>query len=825
MVPPLSSSSSRSPWDDDPALGWLAQQDWPTERKAAWVALRNTLRPGQREMADWTGGPLAVSAVPGAGKSTGMARAAALAIARFGLHSQRQLLLVTFTRSAAANLRAKVREALRSLGVAGGGFAVQTLHGLAFQIASRHRDRADLPETLTLAAPTRQHRLMTEAIDQWIDQNPDLYGALVAGVGFDGEEAERLRRQSVLRTEVLPDLVQSVVREAKSSGLTVADLQDLAADAGRSRPTAPTLDQTLDLADLEPVSSLGNLGLTVAAGLYGAYERVLRSRGLMDYDDMILGALAALQAEDVRHLWQGRIFAIFEDEAQDSSPLQNQLLEQLAAPSGSSLEVPFEALNLVRVGDPNQAINSTFTPADPIFFRRFCDRCRAIGRLALMDCSGRSSPRLMEVANHLLTWVNRTHTGPSTGDRPPFEPQTIRPVDPGDPQPDANPSPLGSGLRLEDFGTIQESIARLGKLAMALFERDPQTSAAVLVRTNDQGRWVAKTLADQWGDRLNLYELGARDRQTQVPSDLLALLQFIDRPHSPDRLKGALKILRDREQISPQDLDRLASRPEIFLYPGPLDEAPAIATDAQRLCRQWLDASLVLPPYSLLSYLAASLGYDANELATADKLIDLLSQRAAGSDRRDRLLPHLAEVVYQESFEPVEAEASDDSPATRVGQLTILTMHKAKGLDWDAVFIPFLQAAVLPGAPYVPNQRHFLGPHGLAETSRAQLRSHLHGDRDRTPLTDPAIAWDHANGLKLAEEYRLLYVALTRAKRFLWLATEQEGPFSWSDPDRTRSQDPSPAFMELTRAYPNDTLSKINGSPRIGYPVEGPTEP
>jgi DNA helicase-2/ATP-dependent DNA helicase PcrA len=814
---PSSSPSPPAPWDHDPALAWLARQDWPTERKAAWVALRNTLRPGQREMADWTGGPLAVSAVPGAGKSTGMARAAALAIARFGLHSQRQLLLVTFTRSAAANLRAKVRSALRSLGVAGGGFAVQTLHGLAFQIASRHRDRADLPDTLTLAAPTRQHRLMTEAIDQWIDQNPDLYGALVAGVGFDGEEAERLRRQSVLRTEVLPDLVQSVVREAKSSGLTVADLQDLAAEAGRS-PTPAA-----DLMDLDPEPSLGNLGLTVAAGLYGAYERVLRSRGLMDYDDMILGALAALRADDVRHLWQGRIFAIFEDEAQDSSPLQNQLLEQLAAPPGSPLEVPFDALNLVRVGDPNQAINSTFTPADPIFFRRFCDRCRTLGRLALMDCSGRSSPRLMAVANHLLTWVNRTHTGPSTGDRPPFEPQTIRPVAPDDPQPDANPSPLGSGLRLEEFGTIQASIARLGQLATALFERDPGASAAVLVRTNDQGRWVAKTLAERWGDRLNLYELGARDRQTQVPSDLLALLQFIDRPHSPDRLKGALKILRDREQISPQDLDRLASRPERFLYPGPLDDVPAIATDAQRLCRQWLDASFVLPPYSLLSYLAASLGYSANELATADKLIDLLSQRAAGSDRRDRLLPHLAEMVYQETFEPVEAEATDDSQATRAGQLAILTMHKAKGLDWDAVFIPFLQASVLPGSPYVPTQRHFLGPHGLADTSRAQLRSHLHGDR--ASLTDPAIAWNHANGLKLAEEYRLFYVALTRAKRFLWLATEADGPFSWSDPDRTRSQEPSPAFLELAHAYPNAPPPNPNGPLHIGYPGHGSTEP
>ena len=66
--------------------------------------IRAKLRPGQTEMADWHGGPLAVSAVPGAGKSTGMAAAAAIAIAKFQLHRQKQLVIVTFTRSAAANL-------------------------------------------------------------------------------------------------------------------------------------------------------------------------------------------------------------------------------------------------------------------------------------------------------------------------------------------------------------------------------------------------------------------------------------------------------------------------------------------------------------------------------------------------------------------------------------------------------------------------------------------------------------------------------------------------------------------------------------------------
>jgi hypothetical protein len=53
--------------------------------------LSQSLRPGQREMADWRGGPLAVSAVPGAGKSYGMAAAAAMTIAHNNLGHSQQL--------------------------------------------------------------------------------------------------------------------------------------------------------------------------------------------------------------------------------------------------------------------------------------------------------------------------------------------------------------------------------------------------------------------------------------------------------------------------------------------------------------------------------------------------------------------------------------------------------------------------------------------------------------------------------------------------------------------------------------------------------------
>jgi DNA helicase-2/ATP-dependent DNA helicase PcrA len=58
------------------------------------------------------------------------------------------------------------------------------------------------------------------------------------------------------------------------------------------------------------------------------------------------------------------------------------------------------------VGDPNQAINSTFTNADPRFFNQFCDRAEQQGRLVSLDQAGRSSSRIMAAANLVLDWVN-----------------------------------------------------------------------------------------------------------------------------------------------------------------------------------------------------------------------------------------------------------------------------------------------------------------------------------------------------------------------------------------------------------------------------------
>ncbi|AFZ60400.1 ATP-dependent helicase [Anabaena cylindrica FACHB-243] len=777
------------------------------------VAIRDSLRPGQKQMADWEHGSLAVSAVPGAGKSRGMADAAAIAIARQYQHSlstgnnyRRQLIVVTFTRSAAANIKAKIRECLRDkLSLPQTGFAVYTLHGLALNIASRHPNLSGLQlENVTLITPNQSHRFIRQAVEQWIIHNPEQYSHLLAGKQFDGEETEKLRRQSVLRTEVLPDLAYTVIHEAKSSGITPQQLKKWS-------------QKTTDKYAI----------LQVAAGLYEEYENLMRRRSpsdmspdFIDYDDMILAALRVLENDSARRIEQNQVFAVFEDEAQDSSPLQTQLLEILASGGeeageqgaggrgqgdggdfdSSLLRTP--QLNLVRVGDPNQAINSTFTPADPIYFRDFCKKCHLDQRLATMDQAGRSTRIIIAAANFALEWVNNQWSTTNKGETP-FLVQTIHPVDINDPQTNANPAPVGKGLELYTPVDIHQTVELLSQRVVELFTQDPQSCAAVLVRENRQGRWLGEALEPICKEHnIKLYDVGERERRSHVPQEILSLLQFCDRPHSPGKLKAALDVLVQRQLIPTQDLNALASIPEEFLYPGPL-AAPQtdIVQKTAHLCRSLLRARLELPLYQIISFFALTLNYDQAELATADKLAERVNQQLFGNTSMEAMLSALSEIVSSERFESVDTENLDEQ-YTQPGQLTIITMHKAKGLDWDYVFLPFLHENLIPGRFWVPPQSQFLGDFTLSEVARAQIRAVLH----TKAIPNISQAWEDAKYLKMAEEYRLLYVAMTRAKRLLWMSAAQQAPFTWNKPHNLQASAPCPVFAALKRQFPKNVV-------------------
>ena len=90
------------------------------------------------------------------------------------------------------------------------------------------------------------------------------------------------------------------------------------------------------------------------------------------------------------------------------------------------------------------------------------------------------------------------------------------------------------------------------------------------------------------------------------------------------------------------------------------------------------------------------------------------------------------------------------------------------------------------------------GPVALPDVAGAQIRGDVQGHiRKRQDIPDILTAWHRAIDLKLAEEFRLLYVAKTRTKRLLWMSAAKQAPFAWSNPDNLQEADPCPVLPAL----------------------------
>ncbi|HEY9701597.1 MAG TPA: 3'-5' exonuclease, partial [Allocoleopsis sp.] len=313
------------------------------------------------------------------------------------------------------------------------------------------------------------------------------------------------------------------------------------------------------------------------------------------------------------------------------------------------------------------------------------------------------------------------------------------------------------------------------------FRENPESNAAILVRENRQVQFLAYELQNdlQNKNHIKVFTVSENEGNSEIPEEMFRILQFLDRPHSVEYLKNALQIMLNRKVILAQDIDALATIPEMFLYPGPLNgEQNDNIKQASHFCRSLLNAKLELSSYHLIRFIALSLKYDNSELATAEKLAENVARQNFIKSSLKSTIEALKEIIKNKKFKPVDIEENDDRYTVK-GQLTIMTMHKSKGLDWDYVFIPFLTKDIIPGSPYVPSGGEFLGDFTLAEVARVQMRASLDLDK-QSPLPNEMQAWKQAEFLKTTEEFRLIYVAMTRAKKLLWMAGEKTGPFSWN---------------------------------------------
>ena len=742
-------------------------------------------REGQKKVLAYEGGLMGISAVPGSGKTRTLAELAALLVAeRIG--DGEEVLVVTLVNVAVDSFKRQISDAVsRRHLLTGYGYRVRTLHGLAHDIVRERPGLVGLSEDFGIIDDREANAVLQDAADAWLRVHPDT-AELYLDTGL-GEQ----RFEWVVRNKwpyLIREVATAYVKRAKDLQMGPEVLQARLAQQ--------------ETAAWDTGQSMGWALARMGADIYADYQRSLAYRGSVDFDDLIRLALKALNSDEdylarLRQRWP----YVLEDEAQDSSQLQEKILRLLVGERG----------NWVRVGDTNQAIYDTFTTANPRFLRDFLHE-KGVTSVGLPE-SGRSQAAVIQLANLLVDWTLTSH--PTEGVQGAFHDLHIVSTKHGDPQP--NPPRNAAAVQLVDRKYMPD--AELRFVAGSLEEWLPDHSdctVAVLVAQNKRGVDLAKVLDSRGLPHVELLSSTGGTRRTA--GALGNLLRCLADPTSSKWLSAAFQVWRrdDRDDAEAMALvDAAKSRirkchaVEAYLWPraehdwlGTMTPEPgsgelALLEGFREVARRWHRAA-ALPIDQLLLTLAGDLFHEPGDLALAHKLAGLLrdAARAHPAYRLAELVEELAVIARNERrFLGFASEDSGFRPPA--GEVTITTMHRAKGLEWDRVYLTSANSYDFPsgqdGESYRSEPWYMRGRLNLQAEALEQLQlAAAEPDAGQEFVLGPApVEGDATLSARrdlIAERLRLLYVGITRAKADLII--------TWNTGQRRDTQ-PSVPFIEL----------------------------
>jgi len=691
---------------------------------------------------------MGVAAVPGSGKTEVLSALAARLVST-QLEDDQEVLVVTLVNSAVDNFAQRIRHFLQEEYrlLAGVGYRVRTLHGLSHDIVRERPSLVGLADDFAIADERETRTILEEAVDARLRVHRDLLQAY-ANPELDQRGTAYVRRDRW--PDLMCDVAEAFIRRAKDRRWSAEMLS-----SWLSRCPGPW--------------HLACFCIEV----YSDYQRSLSYRGKVDFDDLVKHAIAALQIdsdylERLRRLWP----FVLEDEAQDSSELQQELLALLAGPEG----------NWVRVGDPNQAVYQTFTTADPKLLRAFL--ASADVETVEMAESGRSAQPIVKIANYLVNWTVAEH--PLRGARSAFRSQHIELTGPADPQP--NPPTKECQVHFHRRGLSPEAEVQTVVASLVRWVSEhPEATVAILVPDNDRGFKFAQMLRQK---RLECVELLNSCSPTRQTAAILAdVCRHLADPDDPRRLASAFLAwlwLERQDRERDRELRRVGARLkscrhiEDYVWPRlgvdwllgqefEEDNERALLSLFRRALQRWHGA-VFLPIDQLILTLAQDLFREAADLARAYQFAVVLRDIAdANPQWRLRQLAEELRVIAsnERRFVGVSAEDTGFDPSRYRGRVVVATMHRAKGLEWDRVHLTSVNNYDFPSGGQLDSYRGepwFIRDHlNVVAETLGQLET----------LARPQTAYEEGACSRAAREdyirerLRLLYVGITRAKREL----------------------------------------------------------
>jgi DNA helicase-2/ATP-dependent DNA helicase PcrA len=734
--------------------------------------------------------PGVIIAGAGSGKTTVMA-ARVVWLVGTGAVRPEEVLGLTFTRKAAAELSQRVRSALLRSGLItdrgvdeSGEQLIMTYDAFAARLVAEHGLRLGFEADPTMISGATRYRLASR---------------VVKAAAGPFEFISRLRpatvTERVLRLDA--DLRQHLV--------DTDDLDGHARDLLLGLASAPLNNRGNVYADVKKAIIACQERLELAS-LVGDYQDLKRRLGLVEFaDQMAIAARLATEVPQVSGATRDAFRVVVLDEYQDTSAAQAIMLRGLFSGRTTS---DGRGHPVTAVGDPFQAIYGWRGAAASNILTFADDFPGTDGRPArrfALTVNRRSGRTILDVAN-VLSRPLRTQTRSVIADN------TAR-----------DGSPAGVGLLRPPDGTPS------GQVHAATFETWPEEirwigdEIAGLRAGGEVSHWAdVAVLTRRNADIAPLYaELTARN----VPVEIVGLGGLLHLPEILD-ITATLRLIGDvtanpelirlltgpRWQVGPRDLALLGRRARELARAGH-NPAEAEEPSSAAVLTSLAQAVAEVDPTEVVSLLDAldSPGEAAYSLQARERFAELSAELAwlrrhsdepvldltrrvittigldveltatpefARTSRRDQLGAFLDAVA---SYVDVDGDASlagllgylqaeseqgagleQAVPSDREA-VKLLTVHKAKGLEWDAVFLPALMKGVFPSDRVTDNW--VMNP--------SVLPADLRGDAESVPQLGEATyagMVDYKQQLsrqQLLAEDRLAYVAVTRAKRLL----------------------------------------------------------
>ena len=762
-----------SPAELASALGLFA----PTEEQAAVIAAPP--------------GPLVVIAGAGAGKTETMAARVVWLVAN-GYARPGEVLGLTFTRKAAGQLLRRVRTRLARL--AGSGLVpgvdltaedpatVSTYHAFAGTLLREHGLLLPVEPDTRLLSETELWQLAYRVVCEHpgeleIEKTPAAVTLMVLRLA--GQLAEHLVDTDQLRDTHLE--LERLVHH-----LPAGPYQR---DRGPSQWLLRMLATQTERTELVP--------------LIDALHRRMRDERVMDFG-MQMAAAARLAAgfPQVGEQIRQRYRVVLLDEYQDTGHAQRVALSALF---GGGVD---DELALTAVGDPIQSIYGWRGASATNLPRFTTDFPLSDGTPAPtleLRTSWRNPPRALHLANAVSAEARRRSVAVrELRPRPGAEPGTIR-------------AALLNNIAAErDW--VADQIATIYHDAEA---GGPAPTAAVLVRRNVDAAPMADALTAR-GVPVEVVGLAGLLAIPEV-ADVVAMLRLIADPTAGS---AAMRILTGpRWRLGGRDIAALWRRAvELDGTGGPAAEATTaqivarVAPDADAACladaicdpgtpERYSEAGLerITALGRELTALRAHLGHPLPDLVAEVRRtlgVDIEARAArpvvtgwSGAEHLDRFSDVVADVAAQpgasvgglltflDAAMEVENGLAPAEVSVSQGRVQILTVHAAKGLEWQVVAVPHLSGRVFPSStqtrtwltdpadlpPLLRGDRAIASDHGVPVLDTSDVN-------DRKKLSDKIN--EHKRRLdqrRIDEERRLLYVALTRAEDTLLLSGHHWG--------------------------------------------------